>query len=296
MTSVKTLKTLPSFLYGTAWKKIETRDLVKQALLAGFRGVDTAAQPKHYREDLVGDGIRDALELYPGKLTREDLYIQTKFTPIHGQDPSDLPYDRSLSIAEQVHASVKSSLQNLKHSKDPDQPAYIDCLVLHSPFPSIVETQQAWTAMETHVPVSVRTIGVSNVYSLFVLRQLYDFATIKPKVLQNRFYRDSGYDADIRVFCREKAITYQGFWTLTANPHLLKSDVVGSVAEAAAVSRPVALYALVLGLGNTSVLNGTTNMKRMHEDLDGVQAIRKWKDTYSEAWNKAVRAFEGLLA
>jgi len=64
---------IPSLIYGTAWKKDHTRALVRQALLAGFRGVDTAAQPKHYQEDLVGQGIRDAIN--DGVCKREDLYV-----------------------------------------------------------------------------------------------------------------------------------------------------------------------------------------------------------------------------
>ena len=65
---------IPSLIYGTAWKKDQTRVLVKQALLAGFRGVDTAAQPKHYQEDLVGEGIRDAMR--EGGIKREELYVR----------------------------------------------------------------------------------------------------------------------------------------------------------------------------------------------------------------------------
>lgn len=41
---------MPRILYGTAWKKEKTSDLVVRAVLAGFRGIDTACQPKHYRE------------------------------------------------------------------------------------------------------------------------------------------------------------------------------------------------------------------------------------------------------
>ena len=35
----------------------ETDDLVCQALKSGFRRFDTAGQPKHYREDAVGNAI-----------------------------------------------------------------------------------------------------------------------------------------------------------------------------------------------------------------------------------------------
>lgn len=64
---------IPKLVYGTAWKGDTTRTLVKQALRAGFRGIDTAAQPKHYQEDLVGQGIRDAIN--DGIVKREDLYV-----------------------------------------------------------------------------------------------------------------------------------------------------------------------------------------------------------------------------
>ena len=49
-------------IYGTAWKQEHTADLVFNALKAGFRAIDTANQPRHYREDLVGEGIRRALQ------------------------------------------------------------------------------------------------------------------------------------------------------------------------------------------------------------------------------------------
>jgi diketogulonate reductase-like aldo/keto reductase len=64
---------LPTLIYGTAWKKDRSADLVYTALKAGFRAVDTAAQPKHYREDLVGDGIRKAIA--EGIVKREELYV-----------------------------------------------------------------------------------------------------------------------------------------------------------------------------------------------------------------------------
>ena len=38
---------IPNMIYGTAWKKENTTDLVFEALKQGFIGVDTACQPKH---------------------------------------------------------------------------------------------------------------------------------------------------------------------------------------------------------------------------------------------------------
>ena len=76
---------IPQILYGTAWKKDETEGLVRTALLQGFRGLDTAGQPRHYDEAAVGAGVASWLKAGAppaGKVSREDLYLQTKFTPL----------------------------------------------------------------------------------------------------------------------------------------------------------------------------------------------------------------------
>lgn len=66
--------TFPNLLiYGTAWKAEETRELVLKAFRCGYRSFDTAAQPKHYREDLVGEAIREILA--EGAIERRDLFV-----------------------------------------------------------------------------------------------------------------------------------------------------------------------------------------------------------------------------
>ena len=67
----------------------------------------------------------------------------------------------------------------------------------------------------------VRNLGISNCYDYNFFTTLYEMATIKPKVLQNRFYSDSNFDTELRKFCKERGIWYQSFWTLTANRHAL---------------------------------------------------------------------------
>ena len=53
---------VPTLIYGTAWKEDETAPLVRMALDAGFRGVDTANQRRHYHEAAVGEAL-DAARL-----------------------------------------------------------------------------------------------------------------------------------------------------------------------------------------------------------------------------------------
>ncbi|PHJ14651.1 aldo keto reductase family oxidoreductase, partial [Cystoisospora suis] len=97
---------VPRFLYGTAWKKDRTEALVKQALQAGFIGIDTACQPKHYNEPGVGSGIQSFLK--ERNVPRHFLFIQTKFTPLDGQDRSKpLPYDARASLPNQIRQSIQ---------------------------------------------------------------------------------------------------------------------------------------------------------------------------------------------
>src|SRR3978361_601013 len=232
---------LPAFIYGTAWKKGATSDLVYQALCNGFTAVDTAAQPKHYREDLVAAGISRAIK--DGKTKRSDVYIQTKFTSVDGQDPENMPFDPKTPLTEQVNASVMSSLKNFNFADvvEGEDAQYIDTLVLHSPMPTLNETLEGWQTLEQNVPNETRKLGISNC-NLFTLMDLYERARIKPSVVQNRFYPNTKFDIGVRQFCNEKNIIYQSFWTLSANPSLVWSNEVGSLANQLGISTQSALY------------------------------------------------------
>ena len=161
----------PAFTYGTAWKKDQTKLLVKEALKQGFRRVDTAAQPKHYQEHLVGEALREAYS--EGTVSREDVYMQTKYTTPGGQDLNNMPYDPNAPLDDQLRTSVASSLKNLRPTQDTQEGSYLDCLLLHSPLPTIDQTLQAWQLLETYVPHQIKALGISNV-TLPVLREIYN--------------------------------------------------------------------------------------------------------------------------
>ncbi|KAI9042065.1 putative aldo-keto reductase (AKR) [Aspergillus affinis] len=284
---------LPTFIYGTAWKKDHTAELVYQALQSGFRAMDTAAQPKHYREDLVGEGIRRAIR--DGTVRREDLHVQTKFTSIHGQNPDNMPYDPNDSVTQQVHASVRSSFRHLRPSEEADsaEEAYIDMLILHSPLSTMEQTLEAWLAFETYVPHRIRNLGISNC-TLPVLRELSSLVSVPPAVVQNRFYGGTQFDVPLRSFCRAHQIIYQSFWTLSANPELLRSEVVQLLVSHAGIGPAAALYSLVLGLGKTTVLNGTTKRNHMEGDLAALRTVETFVEGHPEMWQRMVEDFQGL--
>src|SRR5207248_1546378 len=124
------------FLYGTAWKEERTRGLVELALNAGFRGIDTANQRRHYFEAGVGEALAAAYR--SGIVTRNDLFLQTKFTWVNGQDHR-LPYDPSADLTTQVSQSMTSSLEHLGTD-------HVDSFVLHGP-----ATGRGWSTADAEV-------------------------------------------------------------------------------------------------------------------------------------------------
>lgn len=247
--------TMPQILYGTAWKKERTTELVLEAIASGFRGIDTACQPRHYREDLVGEAIKSC------GIDREELFIQTKFTPASGQDTVSIPYDPAAPYEAQVAQSFEVSKANL-HTD------YVDSLVLHSPIFPFADLMKVWRSMETvYLNGEAKMIGISNCYDLSVLTRLYDEAQIKPSVVQNRFYRDTDYDVPLRAWCKTRDIAYQSFWSLTANPHLLHSGVILSLSMKYKKSPEQLFFSYLMSQGITP-LSGTTSKEHMLQDLE----------------------------
>lgn len=254
MTDIK----MPKLIYGTAWKKEQTTHLVETAVLAGFRGIDTACQPKHYEEPLVGSALH---RLLISGIERETLYLQTKFTPLAGHDPDRVPYDKQAPIDEQVAQSFAASLQNL-------QTKYVDCLILHSPVTPFGELLKVWRAMETiRDSGEARQLGISNCYNLDYLKQLFRVAEVKPAVVQNRFYRETGYDAALRQWSTDQGVVYQSFWTLTANPHLLNSKPLQMLATKYEKSAAQIFFRYLSQIGIVP-LTGTRSEQHMKEDLE----------------------------
>jgi diketogulonate reductase-like aldo/keto reductase len=248
----------PRIIYGTAWKKMRTQELVRTAIQRGFRGIDTACQPKHYHEAGVGAAVAACLN---DNLRRDDLYLQTKFTPLSGHDPKRIPYDPSAPPAQQVAQSFKTSMRNL-------QTDYVDCLILHSALPDPSQMSQVWGAMEQLFHAGgARQLGISNCYSPASLEMLYQVAKVKPAVVQNRFYAETGYDREIREFCRRREILYQSFWTLTANPQLLAHGNVAILAAKYART-PAQILFRYLTQNDIVPLTGTTSATHMREDLE----------------------------
>jgi diketogulonate reductase-like aldo/keto reductase len=249
---------LPSFMYGTAWKKEATTALVLQAVAAGFTAIDTANQIIHYEEARVGEAL---LRLADQGIPRETLFLQTKFTPVNGQDHR-LPYDANASITTQVAQSFESSLIHL-HTD------YLDSYVLHGPYRRYglgPEDWEVWAAIEgLYAARRVRMIGVSNV-SAQQLGLLCARAKHKPMVVQNRCYAALGWDHEVREVCRSHGIIYQAFSLLTANRDVFVDPDIRTMAARYGMGLAQLVFRFAMQVGMLP-LTGTTNQQHMKEDL-----------------------------
>ena len=201
---------VPRFLYGTAWKEDETQRLTELAQRKGFRGIDTANQRRHYHEAAVGLAVSAAMT--SGLLTRQDLFLQTKFTFRHGQDHR-LPYDPNASDRRAGRAVVREFARTLSRQRD----RLLCASRPHSRTGLAAADWEAWRAMEAiHDSGRARLLGVSNV-TLEQLRLLCQRARVRPRFVQNRCYAAQVWDRHVREFCAENGVVYQGFSLLTAN-------------------------------------------------------------------------------
>src|SRR5262245_22750156 len=249
---------IPSFMYGTAWKKDATTRLVELAVESGFKAIDTANQLIHYQEALVGEAL---LALRAKGVTRESLFLQTKFTSAGGQDHRT-PYDRAADLTTQVRQSFESSLQHL-HTD------HLDSYVLHGPTMRRGLTPgdlEVWAAIEEHYQAKkTRIIGVSNV-SAEQLSLLCSKAKTKPMVVQNRCFAVMGWDHQVREICRSQGIVYQGFSLLTANQEFLGAPPIRAAAARLKTGIAQVIFKFSMQIGMLP-LTGTTDEQHMKEDL-----------------------------
>jgi len=252
----------PTFIYGTAWKEDSSARLTELAIRAGFRAIDTANQRRHYFEAGVGEGLRAAYDA--GVVKRPDLFLQTKFTYQRGQDHR-LPYNPTARLSVQVAQSVANSLEHLGTD-------CVDSLVLHGPASTFDWTEydsEVWDAMRRERDGGrARLIGVSNV-SLRHLEQLADNHNEPPHFVQNRCFARTGWDRDVRQFCREQNMIYQGFSLLTANLEVLHHPLISAIAARTGFNLAQVVFAFARAIGILP-MTGTTDAAHMAQDLESL--------------------------
>ena len=216
---------------------------------------------RHYNEAQVGEALSPFYSDF-----RNELFLQTKFTPITGHDSGEAPYKADDKLSNQVFQSYENSIKNLKTP-------ILDSYVLHSPYGKLEDNYEVWNAIcLLKKEGKVRYIGISNIYVMQLLKEIIGESKQKPNFIQNRFYNDTWYDEALRRYLKENDIVYQSFWTLSANPFVLfliqrlLESKKWQVAMRGRTKEMIWYFYLSYYLGIVPII-GTTKIEHMKEDV-----------------------------
>eukprot|EP00581_Thalassiosira_minuscula_P031224 CAMPEP_0183785944 /NCGR_PEP_ID=MMETSP0739-20130205/66765_1 /TAXON_ID=385413 /ORGANISM="Thalassiosira miniscula, Strain CCMP1093" /LENGTH=342 /DNA_ID=CAMNT_0026029965 /DNA_START=401 /DNA_END=1429 /DNA_ORIENTATION=+ len=233
-----------------------------------------------YNEAGVGEGWKES------GVPRNELYLQTLFLPnsVNGYGTQNCKLDEKylcppspdLSVEDQVHLSIKSSLHNL-------QTNYIDAVLVynfHYELQKYEDTLEAWKVLERYVDRGIiRHLGVVSVHYKEYLIKLYEDTRIKPAIIQNRFHLNSGYDMDLRPIIKNLGMENQLFWILSGSSgeRVRKNALVKIMASQKGVTPQILLYSFTMQIGGTPLI-GTKSVDFMREDVNALIANKiKWE-------------------
>jgi diketogulonate reductase-like aldo/keto reductase len=160
-----------------------------------------------------------------------------------------------------VGQSLASSLEHLGTD-------HVDSFVLHGPsgYDWTDADAAVWEAMRKERDAGrTRLLGVSNV-SLKHLQQMESTRAEMPGLVQNRCFARFGWDREIRQFCNERKIIYQGFSLLTANPEVLQHPPIIDLAASLAATPAQVVFSFARAVGILP-LTGTSSAEHMSQDL-----------------------------
>ena len=245
----------PDLLYGTAWKEDRTAALTELALRAGFRGIDTANQRRHYFEAGVGQGLAAAYRA--GVVSRADLFLQTKFTYQAGRTTGCPTTPRPISRRRSPSRSRARS-----STSGPTTSTATCCTAPPPATAGRADDAEVWAAMVRERDAGrARLLGVSNV-SLRHLQEMAASGAEAPAFVQNRCFARTGWDREVRAFCARSKSVYQGFSLLTANPEVLHHPLVAGIAARREATPAQVVFRFAQAVGMLP-LTGTTDRAHM---------------------------------
>ena len=235
---------IPCVGYGTYKVTGDTAvDIVKMALSAGYRHLDTARMYGNEKE--IGQAIKQSA------VPRKELFLTTKVWR------ADLSYD-------DVMRSVEGSLQDL----DMD---YLDLCLLHWPMPETERDQwqkkdlDAWRALEKlYAEKTLRAIGVSN-FLPHHLMPLLSAADVKPMVNQLEYH--VGYCQQYAVAYSQQQDILVEAWRPLGRTAVLEEPLVLELAQK--YDKTPAQICLRFALENNVLpLPKSSSIERMQSNLD----------------------------
>ena len=214
----------------------KTSDVVRAALEAGFRHIDTASA--YGNEESVGAAMRMS------GIPRESIFVTTKLWNSDHGNP-----ERALD----------TSLRKLKMD-------YVDLYLIHFP---VRQRRQSWRALETlQRKGKTRSIGVSN-FTIAHLSELLAGSETVPAVNQVELHPYL-YQQELLDFCRAKGIVIEAYSPLTHGERLKDPKLVAiarkySSSKTKSPAQILIRWALQHGL---VVIPKSSNRRRIFENAD----------------------------
>lgn len=212
----------------------EACNIVKEAINAGYRSIDTASF--YNNEEGVGKGIRES------GLPREELFVTTKvWVNDEGYENTTKAFNKSLE---------KLGLD------------YIDLYLVHWPTENIKET---WRAIENlYREKKVRAIGVCNC-TVKQLEEIIGFSEINPMVNQVEIHPNRSEKELLKV-CKRHNIVVQA-WSPIMRGQLSSNSIIKNLAQKYDKSEAQIILRWHLQ-NNVIAIPKTSHPKRIKENID----------------------------
>jgi 2,5-diketo-D-gluconate reductase A len=215
----------------------QTRDVVRAAIAAEYRSIDTAAL--YHNEVGVGEGIRAA------GVARDALFVTTKLWH------DDHAYDAAL------HA-FDASLERLGMD-------HVDLYLIHWPAPRQNRYVDAWKALvRLREEGRARSIGVSN-FNPDHLARIIDATGVVPAVNQIELHPRFPQRAAREVHARLGILTEA--WSPLGQGEVLDDPTLAAIARKHGKTPAQVVIRWHIDLGNI-VIPKTTHAERLRENID----------------------------
>ncbi|MCT1909211.1 aldo/keto reductase [Brachybacterium paraconglomeratum] len=237
-------RSVPQLGYGV-WQVEDdvAADVVRQAIDAGYRHIDTAAG--YQNEGGVGRAVKAA------DVPREDLFITTK-----------------LANEDQGFDSAKAALDASLDKLDTD---YVDLYLIHWASPQRGKYLESWKALiELQQEGKAKSIGVSN-FPIPQLEEIIAETGVVPVMHQIELHPEF-QQSELRRYHAEKGILTEAWSPLGQGGDILKDPVITAIAETHGVDAGQVIIAWHLAIGNV-VIPKTVTPERIVSNLAAAQLV-----------------------
>ncbi|MGP9707582.1 aldo/keto reductase [Brachybacterium sp. AOP24-D1-21] len=212
-------------------------DVVRQAIEAGYRHIDTAAGYRN--EGGVGRAVKAS------GVPREELFITTK-----------------LANGDQGFDSAKQALQTSLDALEMD---YVDLYLIHWASPQRGKYVESWKALiELQKEGKAKSIGVSN-FPIEQLEEIIAETGVVPVMHQIELHPEF-QQAELRAHHAEKGILTEAWSPLGQGGDILQNPVITEIAAAHHVDAGQVIIAWHLAIGNV-VIPKTVTPERIISNL-----------------------------